>query len=90
MSAEVEGIGQNCLQQWAGLVKSICRSGHNWSIMIAGASWIGQECLWDWEDWSIASVITQGADQKRLQEWAGFVKSVWGDGDIYQECKWDR
>lgn len=59
---------------WAGLVKSVCRSEWDWLRCPAGADVInGQEQI-------RVCVVVGEIDQESLWEWMGLVKRVGGNG----------
>lgn len=46
VSAELDFIGQECLQNWILLIKSVCRTGCYWSRVFAGVGRIRQVEAW--------------------------------------------
>lgn len=61
----MNGIGQVCLQDWAGLVTDVCGSGLDWSRVSTGVAVIDQDCLEKWAG-LVKSVCGSGWDWSRV------------------------
>lgn len=66
-SAGMNEIGQECLHEVVGLDMNV------------GVAGIGQDCLWQWWDWTSMPMGVGGIGQDHLWKWVGLVKTVCGN-----------